>query len=297
MDNADTKYIPIPVCCTWCDDGRDRRASDRHIKDSDMVCAMDNDIGIVLTCNECDFYEECSDDEDCCVSVTNRQELITEIEAAVKRVPGVTEIEHFDISGITFKTKGMSNEELYSLDYINGCMLQKTVEKGAISDEWLDMDTNELWLAVYHLDESIYDADWVNENTVISVELEKPEVIKHVGHAFSCRCNEAEGNHMIEINDETLGVIEVKIIGIHVMEILDEKVLMLEYEAPDNIVPNFYSTAYLDDEMGYGGSDGVCVYGVSGEQSSRYDFIGYMEDENEYENGEIELELFSYAVM
>lgn len=52
MDNADTKYIPIPVCCTWCDDGRDRRTSDRHIKDGDMVCAVDNDIGIVLTCLE-----------------------------------------------------------------------------------------------------------------------------------------------------------------------------------------------------------------------------------------------------
>ena len=79
------------------------------------------------------------------------------------------------------------------------------------------------------------------------------------------------------------------------MDLLDEKVLMLEYEAPQNIAPHFYSSEYLNDEAGCGRS-GVCVYGFAEEQNSRYEFIRNMDDDEDYD-GKIEIELFSYTIM
>ena len=236
-----------------------------------------------------DGYDE---DDDFNVS-TNRQDMLMDLNIEAERTPGISDIESFNISGKSFKPSGMSNGPIYDTSYISGNIIKLAAELGVISDEWLDVDIDELWLAEYEVDHGIYELNWENPNIEISVEFEEKDIRNHVGHVFSCKCNE-NINHVISIDDDIVGNFDIKIIGLHTMEMFDEKALVLEYEATDKITPHFYSTRFLEDDCG-GGSVGICVFCASDESpSSRFDFIEYIEDEDSGKS--IEIELFSYTV-
>lgn len=236
---------------------------------------------------------EYDEDDDFNVA-TNRQDMLMDLKLQAERTSGVSDIESFNISGKTFTSRGMSNGPLYDTSYITGNMIKLAAEIGAISDEWLDVDTEELWLAEYEVDNSIYELDWEKSSNKLSVEFEGKDIRNHVGHVFSCKCNEKEINRTISIDDDIVGHFDIKIMGLHTMEMFDEKAIVLEYEATDKITPHFYSKRFLDDDFGEG-SVGICVFGRSDENpSSRFEFIEYVEDEDGKES--IQIELFSYTV-
>lgn len=225
---------------------------------------------------------------------TNRHDMLMDLEMESERIPGISDIESFNIFGVHFATSGMSNGPLYDTEYISGNMIKLAAELGVVGDEWLDTDIDKLWLAEYEVDHDIYELDWKEERIEISVDFEEKGITRHVGHVFSCKDNEEDLNYIISIDDEIIGHFEIKIIGLHTMEMFDEKALVLEYEATDKITPHFYSTRFLEDDSG-GGSVGICLFGMSDKTPrSRFEFIENIEEKNSDES--IEIELFSYTV-
>ena len=224
--------------------------------------------------------------------VTNRDSLLQEINLAGKKTNWVTEVERFIVSGKEFRTYGMTNGPL-SDHYLSGHIIKLAAEQKIIADEWLNQDMENLWLAEYEINSDIYNMDWLDESLVIDTNFEEEDIPKYLGHVISCGLNEKK-NQVIEFNNEIIGDIMIKIIGLEEVNVSDNNALLLEYEAPEFIVPQFYSTEYLNDTL-ESNCSAICAFNINKNRSdSRFAFIKYTDCD---ENDNIEIELFSYTII
>jgi len=250
------------------------------------------------------FYEDDPDEEnweeEIEEPVTRRQLRMEDIETPYQ--PQVSSVEVFVADGKRFPVSGMANGQVDGLlSYHQGHMINSVAKAGVIPDNWLDIDEQRLWCCEYRLDSEAFGAEWNNKECSIDVIMEKPDIEFFIGKKFFMSPGHNPEPIRITFKDPNDQMVDVDVHGLQVEvfpgwsdEEDEENVLIIKYEAPENLQMNFYRTEYLDEEQ-HDDEGGIFAM-TSDDQNSniRYDYLGLVPggfDET------VEIELFSYYIL
>ena len=250
------------------------------------------------------FYEDDPDEEnweeEIEEPVTRRQLRMEDIETPYQ--PQVSSVEVFVADGKRFPVSGMANGQVDGLlSYHQGHMINRVAKAGVIPDNWLDIDEQRLWCCEYRLDSEAFGAEWNNKECSIDVIMEKPDIEFFIGKKFFMSPGHNPEPIRITFKDPNDQMVDVDVHGLQVEvfpgwsdEEDEENVLIIKYEAPENLQMNFYRTEYLDEEQ-HDDEGGIFAM-TSDDQNSniRYDYLGLVPggfDET------VEIELFSYYIL
>jgi hypothetical protein len=216
--------------------------------------------------------------------------------------PQVSSVEVFVADGKRFPVSGMANGQVDGLlSYHQGHMINRVAKAGVIPDNWLDIDAQRLWCCEYRLDSEAFGAEWNNKECSIDVIMEKPDIEFFIGKKFFMSPGHNPEPIRITFKDPNNQMVDVDVHGLQVEvfpgwsdEEDEENVLIIKYEAPENLQMNFYRTEYLDEEQP--DDEGGIFAMTSDDQNSniRYDYLGLVPggfDET------VEIELFSYYIL
>ena len=250
------------------------------------------------------FYEDDPDEEnweeEIEEPVTRRQLRMEDIETPYQ--PQVSSVEVFVADGKRFPVSGMANGQVDGLlSYHQGHMINSVAKAGVIPDNWLDIDEQRLWCCEYRLDSEAFGAEWNDKECSIDVIMEKPDIEFFIGKKFFMSPGHNPEPIRITFKDPNDQMVDVDVHGLQVEvfpgwsdEEDEENVLIIKYEAPENLQMNFYRTEYLDEEQ-HDDEGGIFAM-TSDDQNSniRYDYLGLVPggfDET------VEIELFSYYIL
>ena len=250
------------------------------------------------------FYEDDPDEEnweeEIEEPVTRRQLRMEDIETPYQ--PQVSSVEVFVADGKRFPVSGMANGQVDGLlSYHQGHMINRVAKAGVIPDNWLDIDEQRLWCCEYRLDSEAFGAEWNDKECSIDVIMEKPDIEFFIGKKFFMSPGHNPEPIRITFKDPNDQMVDVDVHGLQVEvfpgwsdEEDEENVLIIKYEAPENLQMNFYRTEYLDEEQ-HDDEGGIFAM-TSDDQNSniRYDYLGLVPggfDET------VEIELFSYYIL
>ena len=232
--------------------------------------------------------------------VTRRQLKMEEIETPYQ--PQVSSVEVFVADGKRFPVSGMANGQVDGLlSYHQGHMINRVAKAGVIPDNWLDIDEQRLWCCEYRLDSEAFGAEWNNKECSIDVIMEKPDIEFFIGKKFFMSPGHNPEPIRITFKDPNDQMVDVDVHGLQVEvfpgwsdEEDEENVLIIKYEAPENLQMNFYRTEYLDEEQ-HDDEGGIFAM-TSDDQNSniRYDYLGLVPDGFDET---VEIELFSYYIL
>ena len=231
--------------------------------------------------------------------VTRRQLRMEDIETPYQ--PQVSSVEVFVADGKRFPVSGMANGQVDGLlSYHQGHMINRVAKAGVIPDNWLDIDEQRLWCCEYRLDSEAFGAEWNNKECSIDVIMEKPDIEFFIGKKFFMSPGHNPEPIRITFKDPNDQMVDVDVHGLQVEvfpgwsdEEDEENVLIIKYEAPENLQMNFYRTEYLDEEQ-HDDEGGIFAM-TSDDQNSniRYDYLGLVPDGFDET---VEIELFSYYI-
>ena len=250
------------------------------------------------------FYEDDPDEEnweeEIEEPVTRRQLRMEDIETPYQ--PQVSSVEVFVADGKRFPVSGMANGQVDGLlSYHQGHMINRVAKAGVIPDNWLDIDEQRLWCCEYRLDSEAFGAEWNNKECSIDVIMEKPDIEFFIGKKFFMSPGHNPEPIRITFKDPNDQMVDVDVHGLQVEvfpgwsdEEDEENVLIIKYEAPENLQMNFYRTEYLDEEQ-HDDEGGIFAM-TSDDQNSniRYDYLGLVPDGFDET---VEIELFSYYIL
>ena len=232
--------------------------------------------------------------------VTRRQLRMEDIETPYQ--PQVSSVEVFVADGKRFPFSGMANGQVDGLlSYHQGHMINRVAKAGVIPDNWLDIDEQRLWCCEYRLDSEAFGAEWNNKECSIDVIMEKPDIEFFIGKKFFMSPGHNPEPIRITFKDPNDQMVDVDVHGLQVEvfpgwsdEEDEENVLIIKYEAPENLQMNFYRTEYLDEEQ-HDDEGGIFAM-TSDDQNSniRYDYLGLVPDGFDET---VEIELFSYYIL
>jgi len=232
--------------------------------------------------------------------VTRRQLRMEDIETPYQ--PQVSSVEVFVADGKRFPVSGMANGQVDGLlSYHQGHMINRVAKAGVIPDNWLDIDEQRLWCCEYRLDSEAFGAEWNNKECSIDVIMEKPDIEFFIGKKFFMSPGHNPEPIRITFKDPNDQMVDVDVHGLQVEvfpgwsdEEDEENVLIIKYEAPENLQMNFYRTEYLDEEQ-HDDEGGIFAM-TSDDQNSniRYDYLGLVPDGFDET---VEIELFSYYIL
>lgn len=232
--------------------------------------------------------------------VTRRQLRMEDIETPYQ--PQVSSVEIFVADGKRFPVSGMANGQVDGLlSYHQGHMINRVAKAGVIPDNWLDIDEQRLWCCEYRLDSEAFGAEWNNKECSIDVIMEKPDIEFFIGKKFFMSPGHNPEPIRITFKDPNDQMVDVDVHGLQVEvfpgwsdEEDEENVLIIKYEAPENLQMNFYRTEYLDEEQ-HDDEGGIFAM-TSDDQNSniRYDYLGLVPDGFDET---VEIELFSYYIL
>ena len=232
--------------------------------------------------------------------VTRRQLRMEDIETPYQ--PQVSSVEVFVADGKRFPVSGMANGQVDGLlSYHQGHMINRVAKAGVIPDNWLDIDEQRLWCCEYRLDSEAFGAEWNDKECSIDVIMEKPDIEFFIGKKFFMSPGHNPEPIRITFKDPNDQMVDVDVHGLQVEvfpgwsdEEDEENVLIIKYEAPENLQMNFYRTEYLDEEQ-HDDEGGIFAM-TSDDQNSniRYDYLGLVPDGFDET---VEIELFSYYIL
>ena len=232
--------------------------------------------------------------------VTRHQLRMEDIETPYQ--PQVSSVEVFVADGKRFPVSGMANGQVDGLlSYHQGHMINRVAKAGVIPDNWLDIDEQRLWCCEYRLDSEAFGAEWNNKECSIDVIMEKPDIEFFIGKKFFMSPGHNPEPIRITFKDPNDQMVDVDVHGLQVEvfpgwsdEEDEENVLIIKYEAPENLQMNFYRTEYLDEEQ-HDDEGGIFAM-TSDDQNSniRYDYLGLVPDGFDET---VEIELFSYYIL
>ena len=232
--------------------------------------------------------------------VTRRQLRMEDIETPYQ--PQVSSVEVFVADGKRFPVSGMANGQVDGLlSYHQGHMINRVAKAGVIPDNWLDIDEQRLWCCEYRLDSEAFGAEWNNKECSIDVIMEKPDIEFFIGKKFFMSPGHNPEPIRITFKDPNDQMVDVDVHGLQVEvfpgwsdEEDEENVLIIKYEAPENLQMNFYRTEYLDEEQP---DDEGGIFGMTSDNQNsnvRYDYLGLVPDGFDET---VEIELFSYYIL
>ena len=250
------------------------------------------------------LYEDEPEDEDWYEDeieepVTRRQLRMVDIETPYQ--PQVSGVEVFLAGDKSFPVSGMTNGQVDDLfPYHQGHIINSAAKAGVIPDHWLAVDERRLWCCEYRLDSEAFGTEWNDKECSIDVIMEKPDVEIFVGKKFFMSPGHNPEPVRITFKDPNDQMVEVVVPGLQVEvfpgwpdEEAEENVLIIKYEAPENLQMNFYRTEYLDEEQP---DDEGGIFGMTSDNQNsniRYDYLGLVPDGFDET---VEIELFSYYI-
>ena len=251
------------------------------------------------------LYEDEPEDEDWYEDeieepVTRRQLRMEDIETPYQ--PQVSSVEVFVVDGKRFPASGMTNGQVWDFfSYHQGHIISSAAKAGRIPGHWLDINEQRLWCCEYRLDTEAFEAEWNDKECSIDVIMEKPDIEFFIGKKFFMSPGHNPEPIRITFKDPNDQMVDVDVHGLQVEvfpgwsdEEDEENVLIIKYEAPENLQMNFYRTEYLDEEQ-HDDEGGIFAM-TSDDQNSniRYDYLGLVPDGFDET---VEIELFSYYIL
>ena len=247
------------------------------------------------------LYEDDPDDEEWEEKieepVTRRQLRMEDIETPYH--PQVSGVEVFVADGKCFPISGMTNGQVDDLfPYHQGHIINSAAKAGVIPDHWRAVDERRLWCCEYRLDSEAFGTEWNDKECSIDVIMEKPDVEIFVGKKFFMSPGHNPAPIRITFKDPNDQMVDVDVHGLQVEvfpgwsdEEDEENVLIIKYEAPENLQMNVFRTDYLDAEQPDNEGGIFAMISESQNATIRYDYLGLVPDGFDET---IEIELFSY---
>jgi hypothetical protein len=189
--------------------------------------------------------------------------------------------------------------------------LKRADEAGFIPEKWQDKSLEELTVAEYIVQDELMDVAWHADILSIGVEFSDEDDSGEMlcGKVFDLPCGRFDEPVAFEIAGPSGAVIEARIYGIYMLDVWkdaellgldeddleemcqpDERLLAVEYDADADVLMNFYTKDYLDEEARAGDRLPELVLGTADHELRLIDVVPADFDED------VELELMSYEV-
>ncbi len=268
---------------------------------------------------EDDFWQdrhEAEDWED--ETMTNRQFLLEALDAGAEL--SIRDIKGFRINGNLYEITAPETAGSVSLAqraYDDVQLMKHFAGEDIIPDEWMKKDLELLALAGYYVEPGIFDAGWDVDIPNICIEMKLPDEQFPIGKIMELSIGHYDLPKEFSIKSRNGEDIPVKIHGLYLQDVWslweadasdawdeedmeemegycgrDERLLEVEYSAPDNIQLNFFTKEYLDSpafETDHSVSWGI----LSGEEPGKKLAAAAVVPEDF--SGPVEMELMSYV--
>lgn len=239
---------------------------------------------------------------------TNRQAIMNQKE---EYEPELLDVSEIIINGRPYAV--FEAEESFMEGQPHDAMqaLRRADEAGVISQKWQDKVADDMIMVEYIVDDALMGVAWTADILSIdfnfSDENDDNEVL--CGKVFTLPCGRFEEPVAFDITGQEGQAIEARIHGIYMLDVWsdaallgldedeleeictpDERLLAVEYDADADVLLNFYTKDYLDEEARAGDQLPELVLGMKDHELRLVDVVPADFDE------EVELELMSYEV-
>jgi hypothetical protein len=239
---------------------------------------------------------------------TNRQAIMNEKE---DYEPELLDVSEFVINGEHYTVFEAEESWMDGRPHDAVQALKRADEAGIVPEKWQDKNLEDLTMAEYIVQEELMDVAWRADILSVGIEFSEEEESGEVlcGKVFTLPCGRFEEPVVFDIADSAGNAIEARIYGIYMLDVwkdaellgLDEddleemcqpyeRLLAVEYDADADVLMNFYTKDYLDEEARAGDQLPELVLGTADHELRLIDVV--QEDFDE----EVELELMSYEV-
>lgn len=255
-------------------------------------------------------------------NMTNRQFLLEELDSGAE--PSILDIKGFWINGSLYEIAAPETADwradsvgLSQRRYDEVQLMKHFAEEHIIPDVWMQKELEQLTLAGYYMEPEIFDAGWDVDIPNISAEMKMPDEQFPVGKIMELSIGHYDLPKEFAIKGRNGEDIPVKIHGLYLRDVWgiweenadsgwdeedmeeledfcgrDERLLEVEYSAPDNIQLNFFTKEYLDSPAFE--TDHLVSWGIlSGDESGKKLAAAAVVPEDF--SGPAELELLSYV--
>lgn len=239
---------------------------------------------------------------------TNRQAIMNQKE---EYEPELLDVNEIIINGKPYAV--FEAEESFMEGQPHDAMqaLRRADEAGVVPQKWQDKVADDMIMVEYIVDDALMGVAWTADILSIafnfSDENDDNEVL--CGKVFNLPCGRLEEPVRFEIADSVGRAVEARIHGIYMLDVWkdaellgldedeleemcapDERLLAVEYDADADVLLNFYTKDYLDEEARVGDQLPELVLGMKDHELRLIDVVTEEFDE------EVELELMSYEV-
>lgn len=250
---------------------------------------------------------ECCDDDWDMSEINNRERLLQELNENSEIC--LDEVREFRVNGKQCRVFYSEIFDMESCDYATVANIKEIVDKGLVSESWLEKDVADLTAVVYDLFPDAMEAGW-GPDALIETSYEHLPESGRIGTVLQLECGHYDTPKSMIIQNETGDMISLKIFGVYPFDpedgfiddpdfvsdyddlFCDEDMLIVEYITDDDINLDFYTPEYL--ELPADDCDFMGVIGYDYDSSYRkISVAGYVpEDYDPY--GSVTVELFSY---
>jgi hypothetical protein len=189
--------------------------------------------------------------------------------------------------------------------------LKRADEAGIVSEKWQDKSLEDLAMIEYIVQDELMNVAWRADILSIGVEFSEEDESGEVlcGKVFNLPCGRFEEPVTFDITAPSGEIVEARIYGIYMLDVWkdaellgldeedleemcapDERLLAVEYDADADVLMNFYTKDFLDEEARAGDELPELVLGTADHELRLVDVVPADFDE------EVELELMSYEI-
>lgn len=239
---------------------------------------------------------------------TNRQAIMNERDAYEPELLDVSEIV---INGDHYTVYEAEESWMDGRPHDAVLALKRADEAGIVSEKWQEKDLENLTMAEYIVQDELMDVAWRADILSIGVEFSDEEESGEVlcGKVFNLPCGRFEDPVTFDLKAPSGEAVEARIYGIYMLDVWkdaellgldeedleemcapDERLLAVEYDADADVLMNFYTKDFLDEEARAGDELPELVLGTADHELRLVDVVPADFDED------VELELMSYEV-
>lgn len=239
---------------------------------------------------------------------TNRQAIMNQKE---EYEPELLDVSEIIINGDSYTVYEAEESFMEGQPHDAMQALRRADEAGLISQKWQDKVADDMVVVEYIVEDSLMDVAWTAD--ILSIDFnfseENDDNEMLCGKVFQLPVGRLEEPIAFDITGPSGQAIEVRIYGIYMLDVWkdaellgleedeleemcapDERLLAVEYDADEDVLMNFYTKDYLDEEARVGDELPELVLGMQDHELRLVDVVPADFDED------VELELMSYEV-
>ena len=239
---------------------------------------------------------------------TNRQAIMNQKE---EYEPELLDVSEIIINGDSYTVYEAEESFMEGQPHDAMQALRRADEAGLISQKWQDKVADDMVVVEYIVEDSLMDVAWTAD--ILSIDFnfseENDDNEMLCGKVFQLPVGRLEEPVAFDITGPSGQAIEARIYGIYMLDVWkdaellgleedeleemcapDERLLAVEYDADEDVLMNFYTKDYLDEEARVGDELPELVLGMQDHELRLVDVVPADFDED------VELELMSYEV-